>query len=182
MIKVADEDEKTDELDAEVSGESAVARESGAEALEVSDNGDGVTPAQLGATKYVQAAFFGAGILGAFLIGKILTAVWNALASWPAAVGAVPQLLSYAEDERATFTMSAGAVIALIVVIRAYNKEDVRRWADEVAAELSKVVWPNKETVTNGTIVVIVASLIATVYIGLLDRFWGFVTNLVYGA
>ena len=52
----------------------------------------------------------------------------------------------------------------------------------QVQAETKKVVWPTRETVTNGTIVVIVASAIATVYVGLLDRLWGFVTTLVYGA
>jgi preprotein translocase subunit SecE len=51
-----------------------------------------------------------------------------------------------------------------------------------VAGELSKVTWPNRETVTNGTIVVVIASMIATAYVALLDKFWGFVTNLVYGA
>ena len=51
-----------------------------------------------------------------------------------------------------------------------------------VAIELSKVTWPKRETVTNGTIVVIAAGVFATVYVGLLDRLWGFVTMLVYGA
>jgi len=58
----------------------------------------------------------------------------------------------------------------------------VRDWADEVAIELSRVTWPTREQVTNGTIVVIVASAVAAVYVALLDRFWGFVTTLVYGA
>jgi preprotein translocase subunit SecE len=142
----------------------------------------GEAPAQLGSTKYVHAAFFTAAILGAFLLGRILESVWNRLAEWPAAVRALPSLLRYAEDERAGFTMAMGAVVALVVVIQTYRKEGTRRWADEVASELAKVVWPNKETVTNGTIVVIIASLIATLYVGLLDRFWGFVTTLVYGA
>jgi preprotein translocase subunit SecE len=140
------------------------------------------TPAQLGSAKYVHAAFFAAGILGAFIIGKVLAAVWNRLAEWPAAVRAVPALLRYAEDERPGFTMVAGAIISLLVVVQTYRKEATRHWADEVASELSKVVWPNRETVTNGTIVVIVASILATIYVGLLDRFWGFVTTLVYGA
>jgi hypothetical protein len=30
--------------------------------------------------------------------------------------------------------------------------------------------------------VVLVASLVATAYVALLDRFWGYLTNLVYGA
>jgi preprotein translocase subunit SecE len=57
----------------------------------------------------------------------------------------------------------------------------VRRFADEVASELIKVTWPNREAVVNGTIVVMVASAMATVYVALLDRFWSFLTTLVYG-
>jgi preprotein translocase subunit SecE len=48
--------------------------------------------------------------------------------------------------------------------------------------ELAKVTWPNKKEVTSGTVVVVVASIIATIYLTLLDRFWGFVTDLVYRA
>ena len=53
---------------------------------------------------------------------------------------------------------------------------------NEAAVELAKVTWPNKKEVTNATVVVVIASLIAVVYLALLDRFWGFVTDLVYRA
>ncbi len=140
------------------------------------------TPAQLGATKYVHAAFFAAGMLTAFIAGKLLGAVWNSLAAWPAAVRAVPQLLRYAEDERGSITMVGGALIGVITIIQIYRRERIRRWADEVAMELSKCAWPDRETVTNGTMVCVVATLIATTYVALLDRLWGFLTTLVYGA
>jgi preprotein translocase subunit SecE len=78
--------------------------------------------------------------------------------------------------------MLGGAIVALIVVIVLVRKREVRRWADEVATELYKVHWPEREIVTNGTIVVLVAGAFATIYIGLLDRVWAFITNLVYGA
>lgn len=151
-----------------------------AESEEVSFQGG--APAQLGLTRYVHAAFFAAGVLVAYLSGQILASIWNVLAEWPAAVRAVPQLLRYAEDERPTFTLAAGALIGILAVVYAVRKEEVRTWADEVASELYKVHWPEREIVTNGTIVVLVAGLFATVYIGLLDRVWGFITNLVYGA
>lgn len=138
---------------------------------------------QLGASaRYVHAAFFVAGILVAFVSSKLLNMAWGALADWPAATRAVPLLLRFAEDERQSYSLTAGALIGLLAVIQVYRKENVRRWADEVALELTKVTWPSKETVTNGTIVVIVASMIATVYVTLLDRFWSFLTHLVYGA
>jgi preprotein translocase subunit SecE len=143
---------------------------------------EGVSPTQLGTTKYVHAAFFSAGILLTFLLGKILSGVWNLLAEWPSAVRAVPQLLEYAEDERPSFTMVFGGLVALIAIVQVYRRDATRRWADEVATELAKVAWPGRETVQNGTIVVLIACAVATLYIGLLDRFWGFLTQLVYGA
>jgi preprotein translocase subunit SecE len=140
------------------------------------------TPATLGIERYVHAAFFAAGIFGAYLIGKVLAGTWNTLAASPAAVRAVPGLLAYAEDQRPEFTMVIGAVVSVLVTFSAYRKPSVKQWSDDVAAELYKVHWPDRELVTNGTVVVIAASVFATVYIGLLDRIWAFITNLVYGA
>lgn len=139
-------------------------------------------PAQIGSARYVHAAFFVGGILVAFVSGKVLGLIWNSLAGWPEAVRRVPALLRYAEDERESFTMGAGALVGLVTVIQTYRKQQIRTWAYEVAAELAKVSWPTRETVTNGTIVVVIASMIATVYVTVLDRFWGFLTKLVYGA
>lgn len=143
---------------------------------------EGVAPATLGIDRYVHAAFFSGGVFTAYLIGKVLAGVWNTLAAWPAAVRAVPGLLSYAEDQRPEFTMVIGAIIAAVGTLSFYRKPGVKQWADDVAAELYKVHWPDRELVTNGSIVVIAASLFATVYIGILDRIWAFITNLVYGA
>lgn len=138
---------------------------------------------QLGASaRYVHAAFFVAGILIAFISSKLIALAWGSLADWPAATRAVPLLLRFAEDERGSYALGLGALVGILAVVQVYRKEHVRRWADEVALELTKVTWPNREAVTNGTVVVIVASAIATVYVALLDRFWGFLTHLVYGA
>jgi preprotein translocase subunit SecE len=158
----------------------------GAEPVAVPAGGDGEgrepTPAELGVTRYVHAALFVAGIVVAFVGGKILALLWNLLADWHAAVQAVPAILHYGESERATITGVLGVVIGVVAVVQTYRKEKIRRWADEVAGELAKVTWPSKDTVTNGTIVVIVASIVATVYVALLDQFWGFVTRLIYEA
>ena len=145
------------------------------------DETDG-TPSQLGATKYVHAAFFAAAILAAFLASRLLTAAWNRLAEWSAAVRLVPALLRYGEGERATLGMVGGVLVGGILLWQIYSRRNVRDWADEVAIELSRVTWPTREQVTNGTIVVLVASAVAAVYVSLLDRLWGFVTTLVYGA
>jgi preprotein translocase subunit SecE len=118
----------------------------------------------------------------AYVSGKMLEATWNTLASWPAATAHVPFLLRYREDERPEFTMVAGLIIGVCFGVWLSRQSNVRRWADDVAGELAKVHWPNREIVQNGTLVVVIAGLFATIYVGLLDRFWVFVTTLVYGA
>jgi preprotein translocase subunit SecE len=136
---------------------------------------------ELGVERYVHAAFLGAGILFAYICGKVSTSIWNSLADWPAAVRAVPVLVRYPEEEREGFTLAIGAVLGAILAIQLYRRPGVRNWADEVAAELAKVTWPNREIVVNGTLVVVIATTVGTIYVSILDRFWGFLTNLVYG-
>lgn len=162
---------------ADPSGDALDVRAADEDALTVGEANDA-----LGTEKWVFAAFFAAAIGVAFLVGKILATVWNILAEEAWVIRQAPFLLRYPEDERPLFTMGIGAIIGLLLMIYCLRKDAVRRWADDVALELSKVTWPKKETVTNGTIVVIAAGVFATVYIGLLDRLWGFVTMLVYGA
>ena len=135
----------------------------------------------LGVERYVHAAFLAAGILLAYIAGKVFNSLWSYLADWPAAVRALPVLLRYPEEEREGFTLIAGALVAAVVAIQLFRNHGIRQWADDVAAELAKVTWPNRETVINGTLVVVIATAVGTLYVAVLDRFWGFLTNLVYG-
>lgn len=180
------DEEATSELRTEKSEERA---------LVVSDDAQGVLEASeeatsegelaaghVGVERYVHAAFFAFGILVAYLSGKVLLAAWNSLADWPMAVKTLPFLIQFGEDERASQTLVIGAVVGVVLVLRYYRRPTVRSWATSVASELARVTWPSKETVTNGTIVVLVAGAVATLYIALLDRLWGYLTNLVYGA
>jgi preprotein translocase subunit SecE len=160
---------------ATVSGDSLEGIE-GATAADV----EAAATTSLGTARYVIAAFLVAGMLAAYFSGKLLGSAWSHLAEWPAAVRAVPQLLSVSEDERGSITLVAGAVVGGGLVIRSFRNVETRRWADDVAGELAKVTWPSKETVTNGTVIVVVATVVATIYVTLLDRFWGFVTDLIY--
>jgi preprotein translocase subunit SecE len=160
--------------------EDASAIEAEGEAVEGDD--DGESASALGSERYVHAAFFVAGILAAFIASKTLALVWNSLSGWPAAVRAVPMLVSVSEEQRDSYALIAGAAIGTLTVVQSYRKENVRTWANEVAAELSKVTWPTREAVLNGTLVVVVASALATVYVTILDRIWSFLTTLVYGA
>jgi preprotein translocase subunit SecE len=171
-----------DEKDLDEPKEQTEAVEAPAETSGENVEAEEAATGSLGAARYVHAAFFLIAILGAYVSSKILVLAWGAIAEWPAAVRAVPQLVAYAEDDREGFTLAVGAVAGTIAVVQSYRREKVRQWADDVAQELSRVTWPTRDTVMNGTIVVVVASVIATVYVAVLDRFWSFLTTLVYGA
>jgi preprotein translocase subunit SecE len=183
-----DEDKQNELGDAELAEKELGAALVQGEGLVVSDaeasadDAEGAAVTVLGPRKYVHAAFIGAGLLVAYLSGRLLSTIWNLLADWPALVRSVPQLLLYGEEERGSMMLAVGALIGLVSVVQAYRKPRIRQWADDVADELSKVTWPDKEVVTNGTMVVVVTSIVAAVYVALLDRLWSFLTTLVYGA
>lgn len=180
MATKEDEKDSGTPVDPEGSSGGAPSEVAPETSVEVAPATEAAAATTLGAGRYVLAAFFLAGVLGAFLAGKLLGAGWSYLAEWPAAVRAVPALLSFSEDERGSITQTAGAVVGALGVIQAYRKESVRTWAAEVASELSQVTWPAKDVVTNGTIVVVATSVVATIYVTILDKFWGFVTDLIY--
>jgi preprotein translocase subunit SecE len=190
MASPDDKDEQLNDAegaDGEVSSSEALATAS-EDSTAIEAEGEGVEDeaaegaSALGSERYVHAAFFLAGILAAYVASKMLVLIWNSLSGWPAAVRVVPQLVSVSEEQRDSYALVAGAVIGTLTVIQSYRKESVRTWAGEVAAELSKVTWPTREAVLNGTLVVVVASALATVYVTILDRIWLFLTTLVYGA
>jgi preprotein translocase subunit SecE len=186
MMTEQDVDEKTSDDPTEggdlpTEAETDLVRAEETAAAPPPDPGDMELPTQLGATRYVLAGFFATGIAVTFLVAKILVGTWNRLADNGWVARHAPFVSSIAEDDRATYTTLIGAVVGVTATIYAYRRPDVRAWTSEVAAELAKVSWPSKKEVTNSTIVVIAAGAFATVFLALLDRFWGFVTNLVYG-
>ncbi|XXX77871.1 preprotein translocase subunit SecE [Sorangium sp. So ce134] len=140
-----------------------------------------VAATQLGTERYVLAGFFAAGMLLAYLLGKVVHGVWATLSNKDWFSRALPAASAVGDDDKMTYGMVVGGVIALIVVLRAFRNAELRTWSDEVAAELAKVKWPTKKEVTNATFVVIATTTVATLYLALLDRFWAFVTNIVYG-
>lgn len=171
-------EQEPDEPEAEIRAEAELAQVE----LPAETTVDSAMPTQLGATRHVLAGFFAAGMAVAYVVSKVLSGIWNRLADNPWVANHAPFVSRIAEDERPTFTMLVGAAVGIGAAVYSYRRPDIRAWTNEVAAELAKVTWPSKREVTNSTMVVIAASTFATVFLALLDRFWGFVTNLVYGS
>lgn len=132
---------------------------------------DEFAPNQLGTKRFVYAAYFAGAIGIAFFLSKIGSFAWAKLSLWKPNVG----------EPHDEVVMPIAAVVGGLTALYFWKRTRARQLAEEVASELSKVSWPDKKEVTNSTTVVIVTTAFATVFFALMDRFWGFVTNLVYG-
>jgi preprotein translocase subunit SecE len=130
------------------------------------------TPAQLGTQRFVYAAYFAGGITVAFLLSKAIAYSWTRLSLWKPEIG----------EPREDVALAVAAIIGALVAFYYYRDEKTRTLAEEVASELGQVSWPTRDEVVNSTFVVVVTTFVATAFFALMDRFWGFVTNLVYGA
>ncbi len=114
---------------------------------------------QLGVAKYLYTGFFVGGCIVAYLVNHLLDTVWEG-------------------HENAT---NAIAVVAgVVAVFVAWKNERLRTLAMETIDELSQVTWPTKQETSTATVVVLITSVVATVVIFLLDRFWQWLTNLIY--
>jgi preprotein translocase subunit SecE len=129
------------------------------------------SPSQLGARRWVYAGYFAGAIGIAFLLSKILDFAWYRLQTWKPVLG----------EPRDEIIMPVSALVGALVAVYYWYRTRARQLAEEVASEMGKVTWPSRTEVTNGTFVVLVTTIISTVFFALMDRFWGFVTNLVYG-
>src|SRR5882672_5714590 len=130
-----------------------------------------VAPTQLGARRFVYAAYFAAAIGIAFISSKALDFAWVKLQNYQPSIG----------EPRDEIVMPLAGAIGAGTAVYYWYRTRARQLAEEVAAEMSKVTWPSRTEVTNGTVVVIVTTVVSTVFFALMDKFWGFVTNLVYG-
>ncbi|MFO0759653.1 MAG: preprotein translocase subunit SecE [Byssovorax sp.] len=166
--------------DEEASDPSAEEESDDAEADEA-EGEEGQAAAVLGTERYVLAGFFATGMIAAYVLGRLIQSVWASASNKDWFSQALPRLAAVPDDDKGSYGLVLGGLIALIGVVRTYRKPDVRAWTDEVASELTKVKWPTRKEVQSSTVIVIAASAVATIYLALLDRFWAFLTSLVYG-
>jgi preprotein translocase subunit SecE len=129
------------------------------------------SPAQLGTGRFVYAAYFAGAIAIAFIVSKVADFAWFKLQNYKPAIG----------EPRDEIVMPLSAILGTVVAVYCWYRTRTRQLAEEVATEMSKVTWPTRDEVTNGTFVVIVTTIVSTVFFALMDKFWGFVSNLVYG-
>jgi preprotein translocase subunit SecE len=148
-----------DELDAEAAGRADdEAREANA------------SPMQLGYLRFVYAAYMAGAMLVAFLVAKSGHLAWYRLGQWKPELG----------EPRDEVVYVVAGLIGVGVALYYWRKPESRKYANEVAEELSKVTWPSRKEVTGSTTVVLFYTLFATVFFALMDQFWKYVTDKIY--
>ncbi len=130
-----------------------------------------ISPSQMGTIRFVYAAYFAGAVAVGFMASKFLDFAWARAQGYKPAIG----------DPRDEVIMPLSVVAGAGTALYFWYRTRARELAEEVAAEMSKVTWPSRTEVTNGTVVVIVTTVVSTVFFALMDKFWGFITNLVYG-
>ena len=113
----------------------------------------------LGVQKYLYTGYFVAGCVLAFLVSHVSDAAW-------------------AGHENASNAI--GVVAGVIGVVAGWKNVKLRTLAMETIEELAAVTWPSKDETTTATVVVMATAITASVVIVLLDRFWNWLTNLIY--
>jgi preprotein translocase subunit SecE len=167
-----DETERANELIAPKDGVVAVVHDAPGDGALDSVEDEGNAPAQLGHTRYVYAAYMAGAIAVAFLLSKIGEYAWHGLSQkWLPTIG----------EPKGEIIIPISGLLGALIAVYYFRDQKTRELAEDVASELSKVTWPNKEEVMNSTAVVIFTTVFSTIFFALMDRFWGFLTNLVYG-
>ena len=117
----------------------------------------------LGVERYVQFGFIAmAGILF-WILDKVILLVWDIWAEPPT-----------------TVVTAVAFASGVAVAIGLYFHPRLNALAMEVGIELSKVSWPTRKETSAATVIVLITSVIAAVYLGVLDFFWSAITDLIY--
>lgn len=114
--------------------------------------------------KWIHILFAAAGILAFFLLVKSGEWVWS-LFSKP------KPLIVY----------SASLAVAIGAVLLTWRNEQIFTLASECVTELQKVTWPTRKETSAATLVVIVTVIIASIFLGVFDGLWSYLTRLIYG-
>lgn len=174
------EDESSDEPEAKTEADDAdkpakAERKSAADAEE-DEEIEAALAAQsgnvLGAERFVYAAYLAGAVGAAFIFSKLGQTIWSKLAAWKPEQ--VPEVNDFA-------VYGVAGALGVGLALYYWRKKEAREYATEVADELSKVTWPTKKEVQTSTLVVVMTTLFATVFFALMDQFWRFVTDKVYG-
>jgi preprotein translocase subunit SecE len=114
--------------------------------------------------KWTHIMFVAGGVILAWLLARLGEWVW-----------------SYFGRPNSMAVIAGAMVVATIAAYIAWKNEELFTLASEVTGELRKVTWPTRQETFNSTIVVIVTTIVAALFLGVFDGIWSWVTRMIYG-
>lgn len=81
--------------------------------------------------------------------------------------------------EQVTLSRAIGAVIAVGGTLYAARREDLKTFLSEVIIELKKVTWPGWDETKRSTVIVIIFTVVLSVFLWGSDQVWRFLTELI---
>jgi preprotein translocase subunit SecE len=124
----------------------------------------------LGLERWVLLGYLVIFAAGIWLFEKIVALAWDELSLY---VEAVPEPTDIP-------VLAAAVLLSILLVVVLWRHKKARTFADESAAELSKVTWPSRKETYANTVVVIVTSVIAAIILFAFDAAWSWITDLIY--
>jgi preprotein translocase subunit SecE len=113
--------------------------------------------------KWVHLLFAVAGVVVAWVLAKSAEWVW-----------------SYFGRPNGFAVGTGAALVAGVATLIAWRNEQLFTLASEVTTELGKVTWPTRQETMNSTVVVVITTIIAAIFLGLVDAFWSSVIRLIF--
>jgi preprotein translocase subunit SecE len=120
--------------------------------------------------RYVNLTYAVGFILSVLTFNKLVASIWEGFERLPdiAIVG-----------NTITLTDALGVAMAAVLIAYLYKREDYRTYVSEVMLELKKVTWPTWDETKRGTIVVILFTVVLSIFLWGSDQFWKYVTDLL---
>ena len=73
----------------------------------------------------------------------------------------------------------SGVVISLVVFLSSGDGAKFKTFVSQTKIELRKVVWPNKDETVKTTIMIIIAVIIVSIFLWLVDTFFSWMVSLL---
>jgi preprotein translocase subunit SecE len=126
--------------------------------------------ATLGIERWVQFAFLALGVLSFWLFDKVVSSAWGLLAE------SFPRM----PEPESNYVLPIALLIAAVIGIGGFRNQKVNRYSQEVAGELTRVTWPDRQETVKQTGVVLAVSIAAALVLGLFDLVWANLTDVIY--
>lgn len=120
-------------------------------------------------SRLVNLVYVGIGILTFVILDKALEWLWT--------LDALPRVAIIGNAVTLPTVIAAAVTVGLIIYM--YRRKDAYSYLSEVVIELKKVTWPSWNETKRSTLIVIVFTLLLSVFLWGSDQIWSFLTDML---